>query len=148
MGRRFQRAESPQLRPTLVERKRSGLDIPVPRGKPCTVKRHLQALLTGLERSGAFVHTTLELVTNPIQLLLGFLAVGNIVGNAGDAPHGAGTVVDRKRPIPYPPHGTVGPHDAVFFVIGPYRLFGQRGVQDPFTVLRMYRLEPGSREVI
>jgi hypothetical protein len=134
IGRRLQRVESPQLCPTLVERKRSSLDVPNRKG---SLRRETPSpnALTGLS-AAVRSSTRIELVANPFQLFLGFLAVGNT-----SATPACGTPVRHCREPETPdPVSTAWNRQAScgILVVGPYHLFGQRGLPDPFTVVRMY----------
>jgi hypothetical protein len=49
------------------------------------VKRHFQTLLTGLESGRAIVDAALEVMANPLELIIRLLMIGDVIRNAGNA---------------------------------------------------------------
>ena len=85
---------------------------------------HKDGFLRMIEQRGLFVDD-----------FLGFLALGDVAGDAGDAIEPSIGVIDRYGTHPNPAHGAAGAHDAKFVVerIGPLL----SGLDQAFPILRM-----------
>lgn len=82
------------------------------------------------------------------KLLFRQLALGDVLGDAGDTIDGAGFIADGERPVAQPADGAVGPHDAILDIVFLRDGLAEGGFEDVVAVIRMNEVRPRIRLLI